>query len=216
MLAAERRALLVASRGRVSRDRQVTTLQFARACAGDATAAAEFSPVLYEQLRHIAKNLLRHERPGQTLQPTALVHEAYLLLVDESQLVSGPDKDAARARFLGMAANAMRQILIRHARARAAIKRGGGKERVDVDDLATGLPVHDTSLLDLDAALVQLTEINPTLARVAELRLFGGLSVRELAPVLEISLTTAKDQWALTRVWLGRLLGPPKAREESG
>jgi RNA polymerase sigma factor (TIGR02999 family) len=190
---------------RLDEHRHITTSLLSRACDGDVQAAAELSPLLYDQLRAIARNLLRRERPDHTLQPTALVHEAYLQLVDESHL-AGRDQEA-RARFLGYAANAMRQILIQHARGRAAAKRGGGKARVDIDDLAIALPLSDATLIDLDHALDKLAAINPTLAKLAELRLFAGLSVRELAPTMGLSLTTAKEHWALARAWLSRLLG---------
>jgi RNA polymerase sigma factor (TIGR02999 family) len=190
---------------RLDEHRHITTSLLSRACDGDVQAAAELSPLLYDQLRAIARNLLRRERPDHTLQPTALVHEAYLQLVDESHL-AGRDQEA-RARFLGYAANAMRQILIQHARGRAAAKRGGGKARVDIDDLAIALPLSDATLIDLDHALDKLAAINPTLAKLAELQLFAGLSVRELAPTMGLSLTTAKEHWALARAWLSRLLG---------
>lgn len=185
--------------------RSNATTLLVRATHGDAAASAAFEPLVYEQLRAIARNLLRRERADHTLQPTALVHEAYLALIDESQL--GGDDQAARGRFLGIAATTMRRILIQHARTRGAHKRGGGKAKVELDDAALAVPSEGETLLDLDAALTQLASINPELARLAELRIFGGLSVRDLAPVLGLSLTTAKDQWALARAWLGRLLG---------
>jgi RNA polymerase sigma-70 factor, ECF subfamily len=187
-------------------DRRATTLLLVQACNGDAGANDRLSPMLYDELRRIARTLLRRERPDHTLQPTALVHEAFLHLVDESQL-AGHDQEA-RARFLGIAAHAMRQILIQHARRRNAVKRGGGRVRADADveQLTSELPLHDETLLDLDSALERLTAVDADLARVAELRLFGGLSVRDLAPVMRISLTTAKDKWALARAWLVRLL----------
>ncbi len=188
-------------------DRHATTFLLARACAGEEQATAALSPLLYEELRRIARNLLRRERPNHTLQPTALVHETYLRLIDESQLAAGTDQEA-KARFLGLAANAMRRILIQHARGRAAEKRGGARQRVEFDEGAIALPIQDETLLDLDEALTKLQAINPELARFAELRLFSGLSVREVAPVLQQSLTTAKENWALARAWLSRLLRP--------
>jgi RNA polymerase sigma-70 factor, ECF subfamily len=193
---------------RMDLDRRATTLLLVQACNGDAAAHDRLSPLLYDELRRIARNLLRRERPDHTLQPTALVHEAFLQLVDESQL-AGQDQEA-RARFLGIAANAMRQILIQHARRRNAEKRGGGRVRADADveQLTNELPLHDETLLDLDSALEKLAAVDADLARIAELRLFGGLSVRDLAPVMQISLTTAKDKWLLARAWLARLLKP--------
>ncbi|MFY9342313.1 MAG: ECF-type sigma factor [Planctomycetota bacterium] len=186
-------------------ERRATSELLLRACAGDATATGQLSPLLYDELRRIARNLLRHERPSHTLQPTALVHEAYLRLVDERHLAAGHDQEA-RSRFLGIAAAAMRRILIEHARGRSAEKRGGGRQRLAIDDQEIALPVQDETLLDVDAALVKLDGINPELSRLAELRLFGGLSVRDLAPVMNVSLTTAKANWALARAWLGKLL----------
>ncbi|MBK8098509.1 MAG: RNA polymerase subunit sigma-70 [Planctomycetes bacterium] len=186
--------------------KQAATDLFARACAGDSLATAELTPVLYRELRGLARRLLSRERPGHTLQPTALVHEAYLRLIDENRLADGQDQQA-RLRFLGMAANAMRQVLIQHARQRLADKRGGRRQRVTMeDDVAIALPVEDETLLDVDAALRALESINARLARTAELRLFGGLSVRDLAPVLDVSLATAKADWALARAWLSKLL----------
>lgn len=195
----------------MDQDRHATTFLLARACAGEEQATEALSPLLYEELRRIARNLLRSERPNHTLQPTALVHEAYLRLIDESQLANGTDQ-AAKSRFLGIAANAMRRILIQHARGRSAEKRGGPRQRVELDEGEIALPIQDETLLDVDQALTKLQAINPELARLAELRLFGGLSVREVAPVLEVSLSTAKENWALARAWLSRLLRP----EEGG
>jgi len=188
-------------------DRRATTMLLMQACDGDAVAGAKLSPLLYDELRRIARNLLRGERRDHTLQPTALVHEAYMRLVDESELAAGADQ-AARARFLGFAAHSMRQILIQHARSRSADKRGGGRKRADadVDQLAESLPLDEAALLDLDGALEQLAAVDPELARIAELRVFGGLSVRELVPVMGISLTVAKEKWARARAWLVRLL----------
>jgi RNA polymerase sigma factor (TIGR02999 family) len=193
--------------------RSTATQLLLRASAGDTSADAAFEPLLYDQLRAIARNLLRRERANHTLQPTALVHEAYLAMVDDAP--AGADREAMRSRFLGFAATAMRRILIQHARTRGAQKRGGGRARVELDDVADALPCEGETLLDLDEALGKLAAINAELAKLAELRLFAGLSVRELAPVLGMSLTTAKDQWALARAWLGRLLGD-RARAAEG
>lgn len=198
-------------------DRRATTMLLVQACDGDVAAGEKLSPLLYEELRRIARNLLRGERKDHTLQPTALVHEAYMRLVDESELAAGSDQ-AARARFLGIAAHAMRQILIQHARAHRAEKRGGGRARADadVDQLANALPVGEETLLDLDAALEKLAAVDADLARVAELRLFGGLSVREVAPVMGMGLTMAKEKWARARAWLVRLLKATDAAADQG
>ena len=186
-------------------DRTTTTTLLQRICAGDVQAGEALTPVLYEELRSIARNLLRRERPGHTLQPTALVHEAYLKLIDADLLAAGTDQDA-KYRFLGMAANAMRRVLIQHARQRGAEKRGGARQRLALDDLSIALPIQDETLLDLDEALAKLQQVNGRLAQIAELRLFGGLAVRDLAPMLGVSLATAKADWALARAWLSRLL----------
>lgn len=186
-------------------DRTTTTTLLQRICAGDVQAGEALTPVLYEELRSIARNLLRRERPGHTLQPTALVHEAYLKLIDADLLAAGTDQDA-KYRFLGMAANAMRRVLIQHARQRHAEKRGGARQRLALDDLSIALPIQDETLLDLDEAIAKLQQVNGRLAQIAELRLFGGLSVRDLAPMLGVSLATAKTDWALARAWLSRLL----------
>lgn len=187
-------------------DRTTTTTLLQRICSGDVQAGEAFTPVLYEELRSIARNLLRRERPGHTLQPTALVHEAYLKLIDVDLLAAGTDHDA-KYRFLGMAANVMRRVLIQHARQRHAEKRGGGRQRLAIDDeMPIALPIQDETLLDLDEALAKLQQVNGRLAQIAELRLFGGLAVRDLAPMLGVSLATAKADWALARAWLSRLL----------
>jgi RNA polymerase sigma factor (TIGR02999 family) len=170
-------------------------------------------PALYAELRRLAAAYLRRERPGQTLQPTALVHEAYL------RLARNRARWENEAHFRAIAAGAMRQILVERARARAARKRGGGAARLTLDEslLATAGPPVD--VLALDAALEKLARLDPLHARIVELRFFAGMSVEETAEAIGRSPATVKRHWALARAWLARELGrgAPRARApESG
>lgn len=185
-------------------DRELATGMLTRICDGDADVSAELFPLVYEQLRSIAAAMLRQERADHTLQPTALVHEAYMRLVN---LDDFSDKDDARAHFVAISARAMRRILVEHARSRGRLKRGGEWQRVTFDESLQGGGDSSASLIDLEAALEQLEKVDPRLVQAAELRLFGGLSVREMAPCLGLSLTRAKVVWASTRAMLGKLLG---------
>lgn len=181
-------------------------------CRGDESASADLLPLVYDELRRVAGSLLAQERRDHTLQPTALVHEAWMRLIDQDCVRAGDE--GARRRFVGLAARAMRQVLVEHARRRGSDKRGGDARRVPLEDGALGLPADGSLLLDLETALTQLQEQNPRLASLAELRLFGGLSVREAAAVLEISLATAKSDWATARTCLAKVVGERAA--ESG
>jgi RNA polymerase sigma factor (TIGR02999 family) len=154
-------------------------------------------PLLYEELKRVAHRQLRREAPGQTLRTTDLVHEAYLRLVDQTQLTQ-----RGRAYFFAAAARAMRQVLIDRARRRCAAKRGGGQLDVDLDEATISVDAFAERLLDLDAALEELARLSPRQARVLECRYFGGLSVEETAETLEISARTVKYDWALARAWL--------------
>lgn len=175
----------------------------ARWAQGDHAAFDELVPVVYRELRDVAGRVLSHERAGHTLQPTALVNEAYLRLTGLRQ-ASFTD----RAHFFGAAANAMRRILVDHARRRDAVKRGDGWQRVSLDDVpVAGFdPVLD--LVELDEALDRLAEVAPPAARVVELRCFAGLSVDETAAVTGVSPATVKRQWTFGRAWLHRQLAP--------
>jgi RNA polymerase sigma factor (TIGR02999 family) len=159
-------------------------------------------PAVYAELRRLAAHYLRGERPGQTLQPTALVHEAYLKLQKDR-----PERWQNRAHFCAIAAHAMRQILIERARARDALKRGGGAPRVTFDE---GLPApageRSFDMVALDAALERLAALDAGQARIVELRFFGGLSIEETADAMNISPATVKRHWALARAWLAREL----------
>jgi RNA polymerase sigma factor (TIGR02999 family) len=163
-------------------------------------------PAIYEELRAMAHRQLAGERPGHTLQTTALVHEAYLRLVDHTGVTT-----RGRAYFFGAAARAMRQVLVEHARRRGARKRSPGAEAPSLD---AGVPVDAFAddLLDLNRALDELATRHPRLARVVECRYFGGLSVEETADALEISPRTVKYDWAMARAWLFRELSPDAGR----
>jgi RNA polymerase sigma factor (TIGR02999 family) len=159
-------------------------------------------PLLYEELKRVAHRQLRREAPGQTLRTTDLVHEAYLRLVDQTQLTR-----RGRAYFFAAAARAMRQVLIDRARRRGAAKRGGGQPDVDIDGATIAVDAFAEHLLDLDAALEELAKLSPRQALVIECRYFGSLSVEETAEALEISARTVKYDWALARAWLHDTLG---------
>lgn len=180
---------------------------------GDAQATEELVPLLYGELRRIASGLIGRERNAVTLQPTALVHEAYLRLL-------GNDGWQNRAHFLGAAAQAMRRILIEHARRRSSLKRGLGLQRVTLGDKDLRYEVPPEDLLALDQALTDLQAKDAEMARVVELRFFGGLTVTETAEVLGSSERTVHRQWTAARAWLHRALrGGPRARgasEEGG
>ena len=163
---------------------------------GDPNAAQALLPLVYEELRRLAAERLANERPGHTLQPTALVHEAYLRLVD----VDNASQWDGRGHFLGAAAEAMRRILIENARRRKTQKRGGGWERHDLDAVAA--PAPDDELLALDEALRKLASADPLKAKLVELRYFAGLTSDQAAEVLGISPSTADRHWAYARAWL--------------
>jgi RNA polymerase sigma factor (TIGR02999 family) len=154
-------------------------------------------PVLYDELHRLAVGYLRREDPGHTLQPTALVHEAYLRLIDQRRV-----DWRNRAQFLGVAAGIMRRILVDHARGRAALKRGAGAQPVSLSlvEAPSGRP--DVELIALEQALQRLTALDPRKAQVVELKFFGGLSAREIAEVLQISDATVEREWAFARAWL--------------
>jgi RNA polymerase sigma factor (TIGR02999 family) len=154
---------------------------------------------VYNELRRLAASYMRGERPGQTLQATALVHEAYLRLAN-----APPWKD--RAHFLGVAARSMRQILVDRARARGAQKRWAGLERVTLSNVLAAGPADDAMLPALDEALTRLEALDPEQARIIELRYFAGLGIEEAASALGISPATLKRRWAMARAWLFREL----------
>lgn len=169
---------------------------------GNSRALNELLPLVYAELRRVAARQLRNERAGHSLQPTALVHEVYIRLVNQRQ-VHWQD----RAHFFCVTAQMMRRILVDHARRHAAAKRGEGLRRVSIDDARDVPASNDVPILALDRALDRLHEIDPDLTRIVELRAFGGLTVEEAARVLDISPSTAKREWRTAKAWLNRELG---------
>jgi RNA polymerase sigma factor (TIGR02999 family) len=169
--------------------------------SGDSSAAEALLPLVYEHLRRLARGRMRHERPDQTLQATALVHEAYLRLVNPG----GGQKWVGRWHFFAAAAEAMRRILIENARRRSRLKRGGDIRRVSLDhaqDLTVNAPPDE--LLALDEALNDLAEKHPAKARLVTLRYFAGLTIEQASEALDISPATADRHWAYARAWLYR------------
>jgi RNA polymerase sigma factor (TIGR02999 family) len=166
--------------------------------AGDPSAAEQLLPLVYDELRQLAAHKLAQETPGQTLQPTALVHEAYLRLVDVEQAQHWN----SRGHFFAAAAQAMRRIVVETARRKQRAKHGGGRQRVEVElaDLPTRLPAAD--LLALDEALGRLEQLDPVKARLVTLRYFAGMTSAQAAAVLNISRVTAHRYWAFARAWL--------------
>jgi RNA polymerase sigma factor (TIGR02999 family) len=167
---------------------------------GDPHAAEQLLPLVYDELRKLAAQKVAEEKPGQTLQATALVHEAYLRLVGNG---AEPRWDNRR-HFFAAAAKAMRRILIDQARRRRAAKRGGHKERVELPESRLVAPMPDDELMALDEALEQLATIDPTAAKLVQLRFFAGLSAAGAAEALGISVRSAHDLWAFARSWLRR------------
>lgn len=173
----------------------------AAARAGDAAAPGALADAVYAELRRLARQQLRRERPGQTLQPTALANEAWIRLMG-----ARPFEAHDRAHFLGVAARSMRQILVERARARHAAKRGGAPERVTLDEGLFGAEPRSIDLLALDEALGRLAAAHPAYARLVELRFFAGLTVEEAADVLDSSPATIKRHWTFAKAWLFREL----------
>jgi len=170
--------------------------------AGDPTAAAELLPLVYDELRKLAAARLADEKPGQTLQPTALVHEAYLRLVGGGQ----PQDWDGRGHFFAAAAEAMRRILVESARRKSTAKRGGKLRRIDVEQLSVADGGREAELLALDDALVELERHDPQAAGLVKLRYFAGLSHQEAAAALGVGRRAADRLWALARAWLYQCL----------
>jgi RNA polymerase sigma factor (TIGR02999 family) len=165
---------------------------------GESAVLDDLLPLIYGELRHLAASYLRRERVSHTLQPTALVHEAYLRLIDQTQV-----RWQNRAHFFGVAAQMMRRILVDHARSHQAEKRGGDFQMLSFDEQIGGMAIERASdLVALDEALERLAELDPQKSRVVELRFFGGLSVEETAEVLGVSAPTIKRQWRMAKAWL--------------
>jgi RNA polymerase sigma factor (TIGR02999 family) len=173
---------------------------------GNAAAGDELLAAVYAELHSQAARAMRREAVDHTLQPTALVHEAYLRLIDQRRV-----QWKNRAQFFGVAAQLMRRILVDHARGRDAAKRGGGVATITLEDVdAAADQASDViDVLALHDAIERLAELDPDQARVIELRYFGGMSIEETAEVLEVSTATVKREWAVARAWLKRELGSP-------
>ena len=165
---------------------------------GDPSAAEQLLPLVYDELRQLAAQRLAHEQPGQTLQATALVHEAYLRLVGEDD----EQHWDSRGHFFAAAAEAMRRILVEIARQKASLKRGGDRDRVDVVDSLLASPEPREDLVALDAALTKLAETDKQAAELVQLRYFGGLPIREVAEILGVAPRTADRLWAFAKAWL--------------
>ncbi len=167
---------------------------------GEAAASGRLMEAVYAEMRRLARGYLRRERPDHSLPPTALVHEAYLKLVDQRRV-----RWQNRAHFFAIAAHVMRRLLVDHARARGAVKRGAGV-KVPLQDIDVGSDPPDIDVLALDAALDRLAEIDQRQSRLVELRFFGGLTGEEIAAVLGVAPITVKRDWALAKAWLFREL----------
>jgi len=170
---------------------------------GNRAAFDQLIPLVYDELRRLAKRHLQRQSPGHTLQTTALVHEAYLRLIEQQNI-----EWQNRAHFFAVAARAMRFLLVDHARARQYAKRGGGARQVTLDEVAVVSPERNTDLLALDEALSRLAALDPRKSQVVELRYFGGLSAEETAEALGVSEVTVKREWLKAKAWLYRELQP--------
>ena len=191
---------MAGSRRRTETTRLLLEIGAAGAAAGpDPRTADLLFGTLYDSLRKLARDLLRKERGDHTLRPTALVHEAYLRLVDQDQMTV-----QSRAHFFGIAARAMRQILVDHARERNARKRGGGSTRITFTEELLAHHEPQMEVLDLHGALERLEQVDERAARIVEMRVFGGLSVEEAAEALGVSTRTVGGDWQFARMWLSR------------
>jgi RNA polymerase sigma factor (TIGR02999 family) len=166
---------------------------------GPGSSLSEELPQIYDELRNVAANFLRRERPGHTLQPTALVHEAYLRLIDQKKV-----DWSNKPQFMAIAARMMRRILVNHAVARQTAKRGSGAPRVSLDSALGVFDEEAVSVLALHRALADLQAIDPRQAQIVEMRFFAGLTVEETAEALAISPATVKREWTVAKLWLAR------------
>lgn len=167
--------------------------------SGNSEAAEKLFPIVYDELRRLASAFMQRERADHTLQPTALIHEAYLRLVKPELSNEGFEN---LEHFMATAAVVMRRILINHAKAKQSLKRGQGKRHLPIDDLAIAFEERSTDLVALDEALLKLAELDPQQARLVELRFFGGMTVEQCANVLKMSERAVYYDWALARAWL--------------
>ena len=184
-------------------DSAEVTVLLSELAKGDPEAASRLVPLVYGELRRIALRHMRRESADHTLQATALVHEAYLKLVEQRSV-----EWQSRAHFFAVASQAMRRILIDHARGNLRDKRGGGQRAIPLDEALVFSPEQSADLLELDVALHRLADLDPRQARIVELRFFAGLSVEEAAAVLGVSPKTVKRDWSMAKAWLhGELKG---------
>lgn len=177
--------------------REDVTVLLGQLTGGNEGAASKLIPLVYNELRRLAGGYMRRERSDHTLQPTALVHEAYLKLVEQRSV-----DWQGRAHFFGIAAQMMRRILIDHARGHLRDKRGGGEKPMPLDDALVFAPEQSTELVKLDQSLERLAELDPRQSKIVELRFFGGLTVEQTAEVLGISPKTVKRDWSVAKAWL--------------
>jgi RNA polymerase sigma factor (TIGR02999 family) len=176
---------------------------------GDPHAAEQLLPLVYDELRRLAAQKLAQEKPGQTLEATALVHEAYLRLVSGDAPVPREQHWKSRGHFFAAAAEAMRRILVEQARRKRRHKHGGDHRRIDLDEALVFVPAPQDRLLDLDEALTRLEAIDPLAASLVKLRYFSGLTMAQTAEALGISLRSAERNWTYARTWLHRELAAP-------
>jgi RNA polymerase sigma-70 factor, ECF subfamily len=181
----------------LDRDREDVTVLLAELTKGNEEAASKLIPLVYAELRRLAGSYMRRERSDHTLQATALVHEAYLKLVDQ-RFVDWQ----SRSHFFGIAAQVMRRILVDHARGHLREKRGGGQRAVPIDEALVFAPEQSLDLVKLDQALERLTKLDPRQGKIVELRFFGGLTVEQTAELLGVSPKTVKRDWSMAKAWL--------------
>jgi RNA polymerase sigma factor (TIGR02999 family) len=181
--------------------REKTTQLLARLSQGDRNPVDELMPHVYDEMRAIASRHLASERAGHTLQPTALVHEAFLKMVNQDAV-----DWKGKAHFLAVAAKQMRRILVDHAKTKGRQKRGGGRQRISLQEELTISPRDDADVLAVEEALHKLAELNPLQANIVEKRFYGGMTVEEVAEVLGVSKRAVERQWTAIRAWLRREL----------
>ena len=168
---------------------------------GDRSAVERLMPLVYDEFRALASNYLRRESPGHTLQPTALVNEAFLKLVDQKNV-----DWQGKSHFFAIGAQAMRRILVDHARSKHREKRGGDRQKISLNEEITLSPQRDEDLMAVDEALEKLADLDARQAKIVELRFFGGLTVQEVAEVLGVSKRTVEAEWTMVKAWLRREL----------
>ncbi|MGY8768546.1 MAG: sigma-70 family RNA polymerase sigma factor [Pirellulales bacterium] len=175
-----------------------TTQLLSALSAGDTSAAERLLPLVYDELKRIAARQMNQERVGHTLQATALVHEAFIKLIDQSRV-----QWQGKAHFCAVASNIMRRILVDYARQKNAIKRGAGAQKIAIDEnLTPDVKQDGVDLVALDDALTQLAELNARHAKIVEMRFFGGMTVKETATALDVSTSTVKNDWRAAQAWL--------------